>query len=325
VQPIAKDVVQGKARFQTVSDKKRQTGSTTPGEAAPVVITKTRLPADARGTWLSGTKGEGIFRYNHSLENQKAGIAGIEVRFKGQYIAIGGFPPEAYYNGNAANASVEIGQVTGKAGDNAAADNAMRERLRDPSWRKPDGYRWNHAGPPSSKVMELVNEQTHAAVAHKGSASRVRAQNRTGSTSRAIGALAVYLLASDALRVAGVLKPSYEVAENEVYQFRANDGSVFVVNPGGVLRRGYREFIGGPRKGQRESITPDEAEEYRERAEEEFGKYVPGTPFTDPRFMPGKQRKTLPLITYPDGVPHEAGWIDDKGPHYYEVPRPIPT
>ena len=60
------------------------------------------------------------------------------------------------------------------------------------------------------------------------------------------------------------------------------------------------------------------------QAEAEFGKYIPGSLLKEPRFIPGKQRKSLPLITNPYGVPHEAGWIDEKGVHHYAVPRPLP-
>ncbi len=127
------------------------------------------------------------------------------------------------------------------------------------------------------------------------------------------------------MRAGGFLKPDYEIADAEVYQFRAEDGSAFVVKPGGLLRGGYREFIEGPRKGERESLSDKEVNDYRKRAEEKFGRYIPGTLLREPRFIPGKQRTTLPLITHPNGVPHEAGWIDEKGVHYYEIPRPIPT
>jgi hypothetical protein len=34
--------------------------------AAPVVVTKEQLPADSRGNWISGTRGNGTFRYNDS-------------------------------------------------------------------------------------------------------------------------------------------------------------------------------------------------------------------------------------------------------------------
>jgi hypothetical protein len=53
------------------------------GSVSPTPIsTKTQLPADWRGTWISGTKGNGVFRYNNAIENQQAGIVGKEIRFE---------------------------------------------------------------------------------------------------------------------------------------------------------------------------------------------------------------------------------------------------
>ena len=156
--------------------------------AAPLSsTTKQRLPADYRGTWIEGTKGNGVFRYNDSIENQRAGIAGKEVRFGEQHIAVGGFPSESYYGGDATEASVEIGKVTGTSADAQAADAAMRNKLENPEWSRPEGYQWNHAGPPGSKVMELVKEGTHSATAHKGAAAELRAMGRAAKTSGAAG------------------------------------------------------------------------------------------------------------------------------------------
>lgn len=290
--------------------------------------TKPHLPANHRGIWISGTKGHGVFRYNNSPENRQAGLAGKEVRFENQHIAIGGFPAESYYGGSATSAGVEIDKVTGLKADGLAADEAMRKKLGEPNWQRPKGYRWNHAGEPGSNLMELVRESEHIGVAHKGSAAAPRAQARGASaraaTGRAMGALTVYLAARDVLKASGVLQPDYEVAEHETYHFRAEDGSVFIVHPRGLFSSARREYVEGPRKGQTERITGEEVEQHRKQAEAEFGKYIPGSLFKEPRFIPGKQRKSLPLITYPYGVPHDAGWIDEKGVHHYAVPRPLP-
>ena len=45
-------------------------------------------------------------------------------------------------------------------------------------------------------------------------------------------------------------------------------------------------------------------------AEEQWGKYVPGTIFREPRFIPGKQRSRIPLIDPDRG---EIGWIEEDG------------
>jgi hypothetical protein len=290
--------------------------------------TKLHLPADHRGTWISGTKGHGIFRYNNSAENQQAGLASKEVRFENEHIAVGGFPAESYYGGNAASAGVEIENVTGSKADGLAADAAMRKKLGNLNWQRPKGYRWNHAGEAGSNVMELVRESEHVGIAHKGSAAAPRAQardaNTRGATGRAMGALTVYLAARDALQATGVLQPDYEAAERETYHFRAEDGSVFVVHPSGLFSSAKREYVEGQKKGQTEKISDAEVEQHRKQAEAEFGKYIQGSLFKEPRFIPGKRRKSLPLITHPNGVPHEAGWIDEEGVHHYAVPRPLP-
>jgi hypothetical protein len=73
------------------------------------------------------------------------------------------------------------------------------------------------------------------------------------------------------------------------------------------------------------SFQSAEVEEHRKQAEKEYGRYVPGTIFKDPRFIPGRQRKTIPLTVYKHGVPYDGGYIDEDGPHYYRIPqmRPI--
>ena len=286
------------------------------------VVTKPRLPAAHRGTWVQGTTGNGAFRFNDTIEHQRAGLAGKEVRFTNQYIAIGGFPPELYYGGSAESASVEIDAVRGTEADSMYSDERMRTKRRDPKWQRPAGYRWNHAGQPGSKVMELVDKNAHALVAHKGSAAEIRAQLRAAK-GRAIAILSVYLEARDVLQTMGILQPEYSVAERETYHFIAEDGSVFVVWPGGWLSSPQQEFVSGPRQGQKEGMTRAEMEDCRKKAEEVWGKYIPGSLLSEPRFIPGTQRKTLPLIRERRGLPEEIGWIDEKGVHYYSGPKRI--
>jgi hypothetical protein len=120
-----------------------------------------------------------------------------------------------------------------------------------------------------------------------------------------MGALTVYLTARDALQAAGVLQPDYSVAERETYHFVADDGSVFVVWPAGWLSSAKREFVAGPRKGRTENITNAQVEQYRKQAEEEWGKYTPGSLLSGPRFIPGTKRKSLPVssrISLPNGA-----------------------
>jgi hypothetical protein len=298
-----------------VAESERSIGS-------PIVMTKPRLPAADRGVWVQGTIGDGAFRFNYAIEHQKAGLAGKEVRFANQFIAIGGFPPELYYEGSAENASVQIDAVRGTEADGLRADERMRLKRRDPIWQRPAGYRWNHAGQPGSKVMELVDKNAHALVAHKGSAAEVRALQRLAK-GRAMSILSVYLATRDVLQTAGVLQPDYSVADRETYHFVAEDGSIFVVWPAGWLSSAKREFVSGPRQGLKESMTGDEVEACRKKAEEVWGKYIPGSLLSEPRFIPGTQRKTLPLIREQRGLPEEVGWIDEKGVHYYSVPKRI--
>jgi hypothetical protein len=317
----------GAAAAPTTGSNRELAKDVTNSQSKQVQVTKSHLPADRRGTWVRGAKGDGVFRYNNSAENQAVGMAGREVRFENGYIGIGGFPSESYYQGSAEIATVHIKTVTATSADSSAADAMMREKLGNPNWERPNGYRWNHAGGPGSKTMELV-DTTHIRVAHKGSAAtpraEVRAANVRGATGRAMGALTVYLTSRDALRATGVLQPDYEVDERETYHFRAEDGSVFVVHPAGWFSQARKEYVAGPRKGHLETITDAQVDEHRKQAEAEFGKYISGSLFTEPRFIPGRQRKSLPLITYPFGIPHEAGWIDEKGVHRYPVPKALP-
>jgi len=307
----------------------------------PVVATKPRLPADSRGTWIIGKKGDGVFQYNDSAVNRKAGIAGAKVRFKGQYIAKGGLPAETYYGGSAAEATVTIETVAGTSADSAAADAAMRKKLGDPAWRRPQRYQWNHAGGPRSKTMELVDADFHEAVAHKGPAAGPRAARRVakvlpgkgtrvkgkramgkGAVGRAMAVVAVYLTAKEALQAAGILQPNYYVFEEATYYFVANDESVFIVWSAGWFSSAKREFIAGPRKGETEKLAKGQVAAYQKIAEAKFGKYIRGTWFREPRFIPGTDRKSLPLTEEQYGVPVEVGWIDEEGVHRYPVPKP---
>ncbi len=139
-----------------------------------------------------------------------------------------------------------------------------------------------------------------------------------------MAAVTVYLTARDALQAAGVLQPDYQEADRETYHYVAKDGSIFIVWPAGLFSGATREFVAGPRKGQTEKISKAQVETYRNQAEEEWGKYLPGSLFSEPSFIPGKKRKSLPLIEYRNGIPYDAGWIDEDGVHRHSSPRMLP-
>jgi len=290
-------------------------GSDSPSD----VVVKPQFPADSRGKWLSGTKGEGIFRYHDIPENRAVGLANKEIRFEGQYIAVGGFPAAAYYGGSAEAASVEIKVVRGTNADIAAANAKMKLKLHDPHWQKPDGYLWNHAGPPGSRVLELVREPYHTGVHHTGPAAIERAKIRIAkglrAGGRAFAIVNVYLVARDVLQAAGALQPDYYISERQVYQFSCADGSVFVVYPPWPFLSPYVLYVEGARKGETETISRIEFALLKSHAESKWGKYIPGSLLSEPRFIPGTERKTLPLVRAEDGV--EIGWIDVKGVHKY--------
>jgi hypothetical protein len=274
-----------------------------------------QYPADDRGTWIQGTKGNGVFRYHDTPQNRAAGLANKELVFRNNCIGIGGFPAEFYYGGNAKHASVEIEKVTGTGADDTASDAKMREKLKDPNWRRPEGYTWNHAGDSSSTTMELTDSKAHAAAAHQGSAAKVRAEARAnkakGFAGKGFGAAAVYLNIRDALKMAGVIK-QYNV-EYAPYYFVDDDGNVFIVQKP-WLRSWRRKFVAGPRAGQTENITCEEANAHQAAADAKYGKLEGGGWFGEPRFIPGTERTRMELYDA-DGLP--AGYIDEDGVHEY--------
>jgi hypothetical protein len=136
---------------------------------------------------------------------------------------------------------------------------------------------------------------------------------------RAMAALTIYLTARDTLQTLGALQPGYVSAGDAEYEFKDADGSTFVVKPAGWLSSAKREFTSGPRKGESETITKAEEDNYRAQAEKKWGKYIPGSLTKSPRFIPGTDRKTLPV--YSEGGGLEVGWVDEEGVHYYREPR----
>lgn len=273
------------------------------------------FPADGRGTWIKGTKGNGVFRYHDTPQNRAAGLANKELVFRNDCIGIGGFPAEFYYGGNAKAAGVRIKKITGADTDSDAADAAMRKKLKDPNWQRPKGYSWNHAGDSTSTTMELIQTAPHTGAAHQGSAAGPRAAargaNANAKLAKGIGVAGVYLNIRDAARMAGVLN-NFEVAVDAPYYFVADDGSVFTVEKP-RFRSWRRNFVAGPRSGQTEKITCEQAEAHRAEAEAKYGRYESDGLFGTPRFIPGTERKTIEYEE--DGVP--AGYIDEDGPHEY--------
>jgi A nuclease of the HNH/ENDO VII superfamily with conserved WHH len=300
------------------------------------------LPSSERGTWVEGSRGNGVFEYNNSAQNQAAGVAGARVRFSNNHIAIGGMPAAQYYGGSAEAASVQIPVVRGTDADFTAADNAMRARPGNANWQRPAGYTWNHAGEPGSRTMELVSRPFHRAVAHEGNASLARAGLRQAAAG--VRVLSVFLTLRDACQMAGVLPPQ-ETIVNATYFFTASDGSVYYVRypselrsffegAGQILTLGYSgatspeiAYVAGPRAGRTQSISTAEATLYQLRGEELYGRVVGGTGiFSSPRrFIPGTLRATLP-ITETDvvrGTTRNVGYIDEDGEHRYPD-NPVP-
>ncbi len=90
-----------------------------------------------------------------------------------------GGPPITYKNGfpdysDHATQSVEIPMTGKRSFDERVARDAVREQLRDPTWKKPKGYTWHHKE--DGVTMELVPTNVHAtgqgaSTPHRGGAS----------------------------------------------------------------------------------------------------------------------------------------------------------
>ncbi|MDB5387986.1 MAG: wapA 3 [Planctomycetaceae bacterium] len=349
----------------------RYVGNSVTNAIDPSGLERIHLPADDRGTWIAGIKGNGTFQYSDTAKNGVAGIVGAKVTFKNNYIAEGGFPSEWYYKGDPNAATVDIKKlVDGGKGDFGPADAKMRELLRDPNWERTEDWTWNHAGEPGSTKLELVDSNKHAAVAHQGPAKPVRADLRAkkaaksantpnpasdvkspnqcvvakngppdtsvkpadvgvtpGGTStkpggkivRSVIVLDVYMNLRDALQGAGILHQDFQTLDRPFF-FADGCGSVFVVDLPGFLNftgSPKMRFVAGPRKGESIIINNDEVKELRATFEAKFGKYIPGSLIRGPKFIPGTDRKQLPIFDK-DFVP--IGYVDEDGAHYFEDP-----
>jgi hypothetical protein len=70
---------------------------------------------------------------------------------------------------------VEIPDMKGTDADSTAAKKAMREKLKNPTWEKPENYTWHHGEDGAS--MTLVRSEFHHGTEganHTGGAAIVR-------------------------------------------------------------------------------------------------------------------------------------------------------
>ncbi|UUO09290.1 choice-of-anchor D domain-containing protein [Blastopirellula sp. J2-11] len=277
------------------------------------------LPGANRGEWISGTPGNGVFRYNNSEWAQNARVAGAEVVFKDGHIAEGGFPAEWYYGGSAEKGSVPIRKITGTDADFTAADEAMREKLKDPNWKRPKGYTWNHAGTESCKTMELVESGKgvkHGAVSHKGSGAAARARLRAAKIApKAFGALTAYFVVRDAADFARGHSLS-DVHEDYVFSDGESEYTLTTRSPlGYILSYKYmKNYISGPREGESEYISDEVFEEHRQKGIEMYGR-LRWNPWTGYYYDEGDVRKGIPVK---DEYGREIGFCGKDGIEYYE-------
>jgi RHS repeat-associated protein len=124
--------------------------------------------------------------------------------------------------------------------------------------------------------------------------NKLRARLRT----RTVTVLEAYMSARDVCQAMGLVQPDYTVVGTLPYYFPGGD-SVFIVKAPGALNfwsAPQKEYISGPRKGAVCEITDKAVQRYREIGEQLYGRYVPGNLFREPRFIPGTERKSIPLI-----------------------------
>jgi hypothetical protein len=93
--------------------------------------------------------------------------------------------------------------------------------------------------------------------------------------------------------------------------------SVFTVTESTAFTRAERVYIAGPRAGQTEKITDFQEQVHRRVAEVQYGRLIEGGWFSDPKFIPGMVRKTLPFF---EGG-KQVGYVDETGIHRYSISR----
>ncbi len=278
----------------------------------------TRLPSRNAADW-TGAIGNSNFRPQRP---QDFGLqAGDQVPFRNGRIDLAEFAvPVPSRGGSALARTFQVpGMGTGAGAlhgpDRSAmvAELALRRgetQAATEAWLSNEGYRLHHAG---GNRAQVVPGEIHDNIPHTGGRSD-NARLRT-TTVGALGALSVFLTLRDACQAAGVGRPDY-VAVNAPYYFTDRDGSVFVVRVPGSLNFWSSPsvlYVAGPRAGQTQPITNAEVRLYQLDAEIRYGRYIPGGFFRSPRFIPGTERRTLPLY---EGN-REIGLIDEEGIHYY--------
>ncbi len=273
---------------------------------------KPRVPSASRGQWISGTAGNGLFEYTDTPQNRAKGIAKEQIRFAENNIAVGGFPESWHYGGSRATSTVTIPEVLGTGADDSAADAEMRKLLKDPDWKKPPNYTWNHAGGEGSRTMELIERDKHGAVAHKGPAAGPRAALR--SANGAFAALTVYMTLRDLSELTG---EKYEEVGNHLAVFYDSmSESAFIVREGNWIYAPRAEYVSGSRSGEEVILSSAEFNSYKKMYHDAYGEYIPGIFGLSPRFIPGTERKTLPAIQFGSGFKIREGYIDREGVHW---------
>ena len=109
-----------------------------------------------KGEWVSGERGDGIFRPSDPSKPT------ITYR--------NGFPDLSPH----ATQRVDIPMRGNHSTDFTQADQAVRDQLGDPNWRRPEGYTWHHNQ--NGTTMELVPQSIHSTskggyATHTGGAS----------------------------------------------------------------------------------------------------------------------------------------------------------
>jgi hypothetical protein len=138
---------------------------------------------------------------------------------------------------------------------------------------------------------------------------------------RGLGGLSVYISLREAAQAAGIAQPDY-VQIDAPYYFTTKDGSVYIVQEGGWFSsfKYRRLYVAGPRAGETETMTTLDYERALNLAHSMWGRYVPGSLFHQPRFIPGMNRSSIPLIELDTG--RKIGFIDEDGVHRYN-PREL--
>ncbi len=131
----------------------------------------TRLPADGKGTWVKdgkhGAKGDSTWKSTaedgtqFSIDYKKGYPDFQTARLDGKKVT---YPhPDGDPN---FDARVDILDMKGTRSDFSKADDAMRELLNNPKWKRSKGYVWHHGEDGTS--MTLVREEAHNAVTGGG-------------------------------------------------------------------------------------------------------------------------------------------------------------